>query len=205
MKTERILLPIDIRKCPLEIFPFVNDLAARCDTIVTLLHVVTLNILAPESRIYDELAAEAHFFLECLAQEYLPAAASTSIRVRFGRPADEVINQSREEIVDLIVLPNDGSSLLRRLSSVWKRCSNTMVSPLVEKLVREANCAVIVFSAKGHLDCETAWGRPGRATADAAPTTALMGQASLPGKGNWANFISGAGTLSRLSRKKAGA
>ena len=62
MKTERILLPIDVRKFPLEVFSFINGLAPRCNFSVTLLHVLTLNILPPESRLYDELAAEARFF-----------------------------------------------------------------------------------------------------------------------------------------------
>jgi nucleotide-binding universal stress UspA family protein len=159
MKTERILLPIDTRKCPLEIFPFVNGLAAHYDISVTLLNVITLNIFAPEARLYDELAADAHYYLDCIGREYLPAAASRRIRVRFGKPAEELPRQSREERVDLVVLPNDGCSLLGRLTRIWKASSSPTVSPLVENLVRESAWGVVVVPSETHFDCETIWGR----------------------------------------------
>jgi nucleotide-binding universal stress UspA family protein len=181
MKTEKILLPIDTRKCPLEILSLTNGLAARTQSAVTLLHVVTLNILAPETRIYDELAAETRFYLECLAQEYLRAATSTSIRVRFGKLSEELIKQSREEPTDLIVLQNDGSSLLRRLTGIWKRSFNPMLSPPVEKVVREANCGVLVVSGKGNLDCEVTWGTPRRPrTARASAPIQIWGANKRP-------------------------
>ena len=44
MKAERILLPLDIRKCPLDVFSVVNGFAKYPGATVTLLHVVTLNI-----------------------------------------------------------------------------------------------------------------------------------------------------------------
>lgn len=159
MKIKRILLPIDIGDCVLEIFPFVNDLAARCNTAVTLLHVINLKILAPESRLYDELAAEAHIYLDRMAQEYLPTAVSKTTRVRFGKPAKEILKQCCEEKVDLVVLlQNDDFSLRRRLRGMWKGLSNPP-SPLIERVVREANCGVLVVSSKRRLDCEATWGR----------------------------------------------
>jgi nucleotide-binding universal stress UspA family protein len=157
---ERILLPIDTRKCPLEILSFVNGLAAQCDVSVTLLSVITLNILAPEARLYDELAAEARCYLECLAREYLPAAASTTIRIRFGNFADEIIAQARAEIVDLIVLPKNNSSFFARVRSIWQREPHFAFSPLVKKVVGKVNCGVVVVSPKTHLDCEMIWSRP---------------------------------------------
>jgi hypothetical protein len=55
MKTERILLPLDIRNCPLEVFSLINGFAEYPGASVTLLRVATLNIAAPEKRVYEEL------------------------------------------------------------------------------------------------------------------------------------------------------
>jgi nucleotide-binding universal stress UspA family protein len=158
MKTEKILLPIDIRKCPLEAFSFVDRLAAHCDTSIILLHVITLNILTPESRLHVELAAEARFYLECLAREYLPDVASTSIRIRYGNFADEVVSQANAENVDFIILPNDCSSFLARLRRLWQPEPHS--APLVKKVVAKANSGVVVVAARNHFDCEKVWGRP---------------------------------------------
>jgi hypothetical protein len=148
----------------LEIFPFVNGLAAHCDMSVSLLNVITLNILAPETRLYDELAADARFHLECIAGQYLPTATSKTIHVRFGKPAEELLKQSREEPVDLVVLANDGCSFLCRLMSALKSPFNPKVSPLIERLVRERGCEAIVISSRTQVDCETIWGRARQST-----------------------------------------
>ena len=47
MKLERILLPLDIRKCPLEVFSVVNGLAKQPGITVTLLHAVTSEYCRP--------------------------------------------------------------------------------------------------------------------------------------------------------------
>ncbi len=88
MKTERILLPLDIRKCPLEVFSVVKDLAKQRGVTVTLLHVVSLNIAAPEKGVYEQLAREAHWHLERLAGGCLRPGVTTITRVRFGKPAE---------------------------------------------------------------------------------------------------------------------
>jgi hypothetical protein len=166
----------------LEIFPFVNGLVGHCDIHVTLLNVITLSILAPEARLYDELAAEGHFYLECIAEQYLPKAISRTARVRFGRLDREILAQSREEPVDVVILPNDGSSFMSRLTNVWRGSSSPLVSPLIKKLVRESACQAIVVSSKTHFDCETIWSRLGQSTATDARLAHLMPSSRLAKK-----------------------
>ena len=43
MKPERILLPVDVARCPLEVFDLVNGFAKRPEVTVLLLHVVDLD------------------------------------------------------------------------------------------------------------------------------------------------------------------
>ena len=86
IKTKRILVPIDLQKCPFEVFARVNAYAEGSEVTVILLHVVNLNIASPENRIFQELAQEAHRHLERLARENIHPSASVLIRIRFGNP-----------------------------------------------------------------------------------------------------------------------
>ena len=60
--------------------------ADRSEATVILLHVVHLNILSPEARIYDELVADARHYLERLARDYLADIPGVQVRVRIGKP-----------------------------------------------------------------------------------------------------------------------
>src|SRR6266850_3372245 len=122
-----ILLPVNIRNCPLDVFPLVDRLASRPGAALRLLHVITLNILAPESRIYDELVAEAHSHLERLCREYLPSIAAPVTRVGFGRVVDEISAEVQGEDADLIILPTHEASFAQRLRAVWRKPSQPVM------------------------------------------------------------------------------
>jgi len=49
-----VLLPLGMGECPLDILAFVTGLAARQELTVLLLHVINLNIHAPEGRVYRD-------------------------------------------------------------------------------------------------------------------------------------------------------
>ena len=152
MKPERILLPLDIRNCSLEVFSVANDFARQAGATVILLHVVTLNISAPEKRVYEELAREAHWYLKRLARECLHPGVATTIRVRVGNPAEEILTEAAAANVDLIVLP-------LHLPSFWRRLFAPLLPRVVEPVVREASCGVFLTSATRRFNCEKNWGR----------------------------------------------
>lgn len=160
MKPERILLPIDVAQCPLEVFALVNGFARKPEVTVILLHVVHLNIVVPENRVFHELAAEAKSYLERLAEKHLPPVASSIAHVRVGEPASEILAETTAENQDLIILPTYGPSFWDRLKALWKPGCNPIVSSLAEKVIREAKCGVFVVAAKTRFNCEKAWGRP---------------------------------------------
>jgi nucleotide-binding universal stress UspA family protein len=160
MNPERILLAIDVARCPLEVFALVNGFARRPEVTVILLHVINLNIIAPENRVYQELAAEARAYLRRLAEEHLPPLTAAITHVRIGEPAKAILAEARAENPDLIILPTYGPSFWNRLKAVWKPACNPLVSPLAERVIREATCGVFVVAAKTRFDCEKAWGRP---------------------------------------------
>ena len=154
MKLERILLPLDIRKCPLEVFSVVNGFAKKQGITVTLLHVVTLNIAAPEKGVYEQLGREAHWHLERLARGCLRPGVTTLTRVRFGKPAEEILTEAAAGNIDLIVLPSYPPSFLRRLFG-------PILPRVVERVIREAPCGVFLTTASNRFNCEKTWGRPG--------------------------------------------
>ena len=155
MNPECILIPVDIRKCPLEVFSAANGLANQPGATVTLLHVVTLNIGMPEKGVYEALARDAHAHLKRLARGCLRPGITTVTRVRFGKPAEEILTEAAAGNIDLIVLPSYPPSFLRRLFG-------PILPRVVERVIREAPCGVFLTSASSRFNCEKTWGRPGR-------------------------------------------
>lgn len=156
---KRILLPIDISRCPLEAFEVANGFGKHPGMTLVLVHVLRLNIAAPENRIYEELAQEAHWYLEQLAEQYLRWTGTLLIHIRAGRPAEEILKEAQSEEVDLIILPTYGPSLWRRLTGIWKTAADPIISGLAAIVLRRANCHVCMVTAKSRFNCEEAWGR----------------------------------------------
>ena len=161
MRPETILLPLDIRRCPLEVFSEVNGQAKYPGASVTLLHVVTLNIAAPERRVYEELERDARWYLERLARGCLRPDIATSFRVRFGKPAEEILAEAAAGNANLIILPCYPASFLSGLFA-------PILPGVVEQLVGKAPCRVFRARAEDRFNCEDVWGRSGNKM-DAVP------------------------------------
>src|ERR1017187_6708169 len=153
MSPERILLPLDIGKWPVEVFSVVNGLAAHPGVAVTLLHVVTLNIAAPEKGVYEALGRDARWHLERLARGCLHPGVAANTRVRFGKPAEEILAEAAAGSADLIVLAS-------KPPSFWSRFFAPLVPRVVERVIREATCGVFLTTAESRFNCEKVWGRP---------------------------------------------
>jgi nucleotide-binding universal stress UspA family protein len=160
MKAETILLPLDIRACPLEVFSLVARFARRPCVSIILLHVIQLNIPFPDNRVRRELQIEARWYLERLAGQSGCPAMATIPRVRFGQPAAQILEEAEAENVDLIVLPTYQPSFWRRLVALWKPSAGVRVSPLAQRIIREANCGVFLAGVTTRFNCEAEWRRP---------------------------------------------
>jgi nucleotide-binding universal stress UspA family protein len=180
MKPERILLPLDIRECPLEIFSLAEGVAGRREATLILLHVIHLNIVAPDNRLYEDLVLEARWYLERLAEQYVHRLTSTILHVRVGERAEQVLEEAKAEEVELIIVSNFGPSLWGRLVSVWKPGVCRMVSPLAERIIRDATCGVFVASVKTRFNCEKEWGRAMRKNGLAPDGSRRSSEASSP-------------------------
>jgi nucleotide-binding universal stress UspA family protein len=173
MNPQRILLPINVAKCPLEVFELANGIARRPGVTVILLHVLDLNILAQGNSVYEELGRAAARDLERLARACLPARSDIRIHILTGRPADEILAEARAAQVDLIILPGTQPSF-------WKRLFAPIVAPTVEKVIRTAPCTVLVAKVKTFFNCQKAWGGEGRETNAALDYPRRISEATNP-------------------------
>ena len=154
MKPEPILVPIDVAKCPLEVFELVNGFAKRPEVTVILLHVVNADPAVPVTCVHHERGREARRHLRWLADNHIQRPGSAAVRVRMGEPGDQILAEAKGESADLIILPSYGPSFWSRLKALWRPASRQIVSTLVEKVIREATCGVFVVLAKTRLNCE---------------------------------------------------
>jgi hypothetical protein len=75
-------------------------------------------------------------------------------RVRFGKPAEEILAEAVAGNIDLIVLA-------AKPPSFWSRFFAPLVPRVVERVIRGATCGVFLTTAKKWFNCESIWGRPG--------------------------------------------
>ncbi|TWT74551.1 putative universal stress protein [Posidoniimonas polymericola] len=64
-----------------------------------------------------------------------PRASAVHFAVRFGAPAEEVVDYAEEHKIDMIMMPSHGRSGLKRL----------LLGSVAERVVRAAHCPVIVL------------------------------------------------------------
>ncbi len=160
MEIRKLLLPIDVNKCRPAVFDVVNRFARESQVTAILLHVVTLNVIAAENRVYEELSAEAVSYLEKLSLQYINPVVSTIRRIRIGKAPEEILSQADSDRPDLILMTADRKSLqnspvLRRL-----RLSPASRSRTVSAVLKRAPCDVLVLPTTGDFDCKKVWGRP---------------------------------------------
>lgn len=144
---DTILLPLDVHRCPLEAFSYINQFA-EWHTTVILLHVVNLNVVPPDGRVFDELCCAAERDLQRLSQKFLDARLRVRHEVRFGRPADGILEQVRDSNSDLAVMTTHGNS------SFWKHPFHPRT---VEKVLRLAPCDVMLLHVRTGFNCEDDW------------------------------------------------
>jgi nucleotide-binding universal stress UspA family protein len=141
-----ILVPVDVAECPIEPLLVLNAIAGRLDVKVTLLHVICLRIVPPENRVYDDIGSVSQRHLVRLAKEFMAGVTSPRLRVRMGRPHEEILAEAVQGSHDLILLAT------RRLSR-WQQVFGART---VAKVIREAPCPVIVLPVRTVLNCD-AW------------------------------------------------
>ena len=167
------MFPIDLANCSREALSLLNSLAQRPDATIILLYVVNLSILAPDTRLYDEVCREAEQRLARLAGATIHAAAALHVRVRLGKPAHEIVAEAREQKADLIVLPIHAGTARKRHFALF-------VPKIVEHVSRNAPCGVFVLHARTRINGEDEWGGTNPALDLAQAATSIGTDLRLP-------------------------
>jgi nucleotide-binding universal stress UspA family protein len=143
---KRILLPIDVAKCPLEVFPFVNELAEEHAAAIILLHV--LNRQATNGEFQKDSVRAAEEQLEQLARKFINPRLALRTHVRTGTPSDAILAEATQSSVDLIVLTSYASS------SIGKR---PVRSQIVQTVLNTASCNITLLPVRTSFHCAQQW------------------------------------------------
>ncbi len=139
-RSRRTLLPLDIKNCPLEVFPLVNEFAGGHGTSLTLLHVLSAG--APE------LGRWAEAQLERLARRFLSLNLAPRLRIRLGSPAPEILAEASETNADLIILT--------RYKSPSPRTAPSQPG-IAEQVMNAAPSRSLRLEVRTRFNCETQW------------------------------------------------
>ena len=146
---KKILLPTDGSEYAFEALRYTSSFAKEYNIIVYLLTVVEVN-----RSIYDVYADEINFDLQeskiiSIVNKRLDATEKKAREMgiqnitkisRLGHPYEEIINVSKENAIDLIVMATHGRSGL----------SHFLIGSITEKVIRMAPCPVLVVRPKIH-------------------------------------------------------
>jgi nucleotide-binding universal stress UspA family protein len=135
MHAKRILVPVNLQGGDADALHFIENLSRGVPVHATLLHVVNLNIFGVERRVLDGLRHENEQRLRALAKLFFEDARLPQLRVRLGRPPEEILAEAEEELAELIVMTSPKAS-----RSKWRLSPAT-----VERVVRDAPCPTLVL------------------------------------------------------------
>lgn len=134
MTGKRILVPIDLEGGSLDGVKFVAGLATESPVFATLLHVVNLNITAPDTRVYEDLRREKAQRLQTLGQLFFEDQQPEA-RIRFGKPHEQILAEAQASEAELIVM---GSPMPERRT--WRLRPSTL-----EQVIRAAPCLILAL------------------------------------------------------------
>jgi nucleotide-binding universal stress UspA family protein len=143
---KRLLVPVDFSDPSFRALRHAVDLAEDFgNTTLTILYVVPaddgwLHIGREEFRDLDKsLQKQANAELRALARTHVPPAVRVDLKVRLGRPAEEIVAAASEAKADVIVLSTHGRTGLDRY----------LIGSVAERVMRLASCPILLIPASG--------------------------------------------------------
>jgi nucleotide-binding universal stress UspA family protein len=139
---DKILLPVDRSSLAECVLPHVIAIALAFESRVTLLHVMDVNNRASWRRAIDPLnwqirKAEADTYMNDMTRRLQKAGLSSEVRILEGQAAERVVEFSRTNDIQLIILSSHGQSGL----SGWN------VSSVVQKIILRAHTSILIVRA----------------------------------------------------------
>ncbi|MGE6107494.1 universal stress protein [Aeromonas sobria] len=139
MSIRTLLCPVDFSQMSQPVLDYAVFMAKSHDASLKLVHVVDQLHGFDSYKILHMTALEITHEMERQAREQLQQLIDTlpiaaGFTVRFGRAADEIVAQAKEDKVDLVVMGSHGRSGL----------SHLLVGSVAESVVRHAPCPVLI-------------------------------------------------------------
>jgi len=149
-RAHRLLLPIDLAKCPPEIFPLANGFTQPLGGEIILLYVLTR--LTPKTQVVgsDAELRGVKRQLARVGRYYLRPTVEGVCRVRVGTPHREILAEAADSGVDLILLPVFAPS-------IWRRLVGANPGETARNLTAEASCRVFVVDVRARFNCMRRW------------------------------------------------
>lgn len=113
---QHILVPLDFTEKNVPALDIAFELAVANRARVTLLHVIETLEVEPDvelDQFYAKLQGRADAQLERLSQRFTAAGLATDRKIRFGKRLAEIVNDSNERKVDLIIMSSHKPDLNR--------------------------------------------------------------------------------------------
>jgi hypothetical protein len=147
---DRLLLPIDLARCPFEVFAFVNRLARPFGGEITLLYVLDRRSNADQATFGNACRLQAHRHLERIGRELLGSTVEIHSRVRIGIPNEEISAEAAARRAELILLPVF-------IPSMWQRLLGSSRGETARNLVASAPCGLFVADVRTRFNCLRHW------------------------------------------------
>lgn len=141
---KKILVPCDFSKPAINAYRFALDVAAKANGTVHLLHAIELpvlydTVLMPalnfEQALLKELKEKTETEFEKIKAKYTSEGVKVFTNVVFGSPSKVILEYSKNESIDLIVMGSHGASGLREI----------FVGSNAERIVRSSPVPVLVI------------------------------------------------------------
>ena len=152
IKANRLLLPLDLAKCPLELFPRANGFAKPFEREIVLLHVLERRTNAMPGGFNDMTIRQAERQLERIGRDYLRPTVGTVFRVLTGTPHEEILREATAANADLLLSPTFAPSL-------WEKWTGRECGLTARNLVGNAPCRIFVVDMQKHFNCFRHWAR----------------------------------------------
>ncbi len=146
IKADRLLLPIDLAKCPLEIFPVANDLSRPFHGEIVLLHVLDRRKHGESGDVSEIDRLRAERLLARIGADHLSPTVEAAFRVRIGIPHEEIRAEAEAAHADLILLPAFPPS-------IWRKLAGLIYGETVRNLVVGTPCRLFVIDVRTRLNC----------------------------------------------------
>jgi nucleotide-binding universal stress UspA family protein len=142
-----ILVPLDGSKLAEAILPEIVKVASSMKARIILLRVCRAHVFPGKdpTKAEVEVIREAEKYLNEIAKQLTNKDLDAEIHVRYGDVADEILNHSKRNEIDLISMSTHGRSGLGR----W------LLGSVAEKIVRHSEKPVLLLRAHGKAESES--------------------------------------------------